>query len=245
MQIYLFLPGGAAVPPRIGEPVRAEKMSAGVNGRGAPAIAYRALRGCGGAGRSSVVGDDSVPVLVVVDPRRVPRLNLEGAVGISVNRNSVIAGVQRDRQPASFVKIFPVFVDFVSEFRVDRDGLDIHVFFDIQYDFSCGRGVVVAGGKTGEQRQAEKEFRERFHRIRGLKPENYGLIVSHLSIDATVGIIDGGRVAGPNLERTAIEAIHQLHLVVPRVERDRQPWIVLIEIFGIRVDQAASFGIDV
>ena len=212
---------------------------------GGPAIAYRPLRGCGDAGRSSVVGDDSVPVLVVVDPRRVPRLNLEGAVGISVSRNSVVAGVERDRQPASLVKIFPVFVDFVSEFRVDRDGLDVHVFFDIQYDFSCGRGVVVAGGKTGEQRQAEKEFRERFHRIRGLKPENYGLIVSHLSIDATVGIIDGGRVAGPNLERTAIEAIHQLHLVVPRVERDRQPRIVLIEIFGIRVDQAASFGIDV
>ena len=36
MQIYLFLPGGAAVPPRIGVPVRAEKMSAGVNARGRP-----------------------------------------------------------------------------------------------------------------------------------------------------------------------------------------------------------------
>jgi len=36
MQIYLFLPGGAAVPPRIGEPVRVEKMFAGVNARGRP-----------------------------------------------------------------------------------------------------------------------------------------------------------------------------------------------------------------
>ena len=69
------------------------------------------------------------------------------------------------------------------------------------------------------------------------------LIVGDHTVVTVVGVIDGGRVAGPNLESAVVELPRSIEPIVPRIERDRQPRIVLIEVFGIGINQTALFGV--
>ena len=71
------------------------------------------------------------------------------------------------------------------------------------------------------------------------------LIVGDHTVVTAVGVIDGGRVACPNLESAVVELPRSIEPIVPRIERDRQPRIVLIEVFGIGINQTALFGVNI